>query len=202
MRILTAVVERATLPVFHAGQYLALRGAVALELVCNDDPWHICQALEELPEELLRGPLVTPTLHQDIEDIVVLIHRAPEVVPFAINCQKDLIQMPLVARSRPSATELIRVGLPKLPAPLPDSFMGHCDAAFEQQFFHIAVAEGEPIIKPDPVTDDFAGKAVVLVTRGVCGWGHVWLPILEFAWSGRSHHQGNYVMGQEAGSTS
>jgi site-specific DNA recombinase len=48
-------------------------------------------------------------------------------------CQlrKDYFQMPLVARSRPSATELIRVGLPKLPAPLPDSFMGHRDAALK-----------------------------------------------------------------------
>jgi hypothetical protein len=31
--MLTAVVEIATLPVFHAGQYLPLRRAVALELI-------------------------------------------------------------------------------------------------------------------------------------------------------------------------
>jgi hypothetical protein len=50
MRILTAVVEIATLPVFHAGQYLTLRRAVALELIRDDDAWHIPQALKELAE--------------------------------------------------------------------------------------------------------------------------------------------------------
>jgi DNA invertase Pin-like site-specific DNA recombinase len=91
MRVLAPVIEVAALTVFDPRQYLALGCAITFELIRNDDPWHIRQALEELPEELLRGPLVTPTLHQDIEDIVVLIHRSPEVVPFAINCQKDLI---------------------------------------------------------------------------------------------------------------
>src|SRR5262245_4040751 len=65
MRILTAVVEIATLPVFHAGQDLVLRGAVALELVGNDYPRHVLQALEQvmaLPvdgqEHLVQVPLV------------------------------------------------------------------------------------------------------------------------------------------------
>jgi hypothetical protein len=52
------------------------------------------------------------------------------------------------------------------------------------------------------VAKDFSGKAVVLVAFAGGGRGHVRLPILEFEWSGRSHHQGNYVMGQEAGATS
>jgi len=60
--------------------------------------------------------------------------------------------------------------------------MGHRDAAFEQELFHVAVAESEAIVEPDPMADDFAGKAVVFVTLGVCGWGHAWLPILGVDW--------------------
>jgi hypothetical protein len=52
------------------------------------------------------------------------------------------------------------------------------------------------------MADDFTRKAVVLVSFAGGGRDHVWLPILEFKWSERSHHQGNYVMSQEAGSTS
>jgi hypothetical protein len=64
--------------------------------------------------------------------------------------------------------------------------MGHRDTALEQQFFPIAVAEGESIIQPDPVADDLAGKAVILVTLSG-GWSrHVWLPIPEFHSSWRS----------------
>jgi hypothetical protein len=32
------------------------------------------------------------------------------------------------------------------------------------------------------MADDFAGKAVVFVTLGVCGWVHAWLPILGVDW--------------------
>src|SRR5262245_43834431 len=120
----------------------------------------------------------------------------------AIDRKEHLIQVPLVARLRTPSSQPIGVVLPKLPTPFADGFVGHRDATFEQELFHVAVAQGESLVEPDSVADDFARKAVVLVTRGVSGWGHVWLPILEFEWSGRSHHQGNYVMGQVAGSTS
>ena len=66
-------------------------------------------------------------------------------------------------------TELIGVSLPKLPAPFADGFVGHGDTTFEQEFLHIAVAQGEAIVQPDAVANDFAGKAVILVTLGV-GW--------------------------------
>src|SRR5262249_40310386 len=96
--------------------------------------------------------------------------------------QKDFIQVPFVPGLRPSAPEPIRVILPKLATPLADSFVGHGDAAFKQQLLHVAVAESEAIVEPDPVTDDCAGKAVVFVTLGVYGWGHPWLPILGVDW--------------------
>src|SRR5690349_4446174 len=39
-------------------------------------------------------------------------------------------------------------------------------------------AQGEAIGEPDAMTDNFTGKAVVLVPLGVGRRGHVWLPIL------------------------
>jgi hypothetical protein len=98
--------------------------------------------------------------------------------------------------------QLIRVLLAELPTPLPASCVGHRDATFAQECLDVAVAQGAAIGEPDPVADDCAGKAVVLVSFAGGGRVHVWLPILAFQWSGRSHYQGNYVMGQEAGSTS
>jgi hypothetical protein len=99
-------------------------------------------------------------------------------------------------------TQPIGVVLPKPPTPLADRFVGHRDAAFEQELFHVAVAQGEAIGEPDPVADDCARQAVVLVAFAGGGRGHLWLPILECEGSGRCHHQGNDVMGQEAGATS
>src|SRR5436190_1874825 len=60
MRILTAVVEITTLAVFHPRQDLALRRAVALQLIRDDHPWHVLQPLEQLAEKLL-GRLLVPS---------------------------------------------------------------------------------------------------------------------------------------------
>ena len=104
--------------------------------------------------------------------IVVLIHRAPQVMALAMDRKEHFIQVPLIARARTPPSQPMGVVLPKLPTPLADGFVGHRDAAFEQEFFHVAVAESEAIGEPDPMADDFAGEAVVFVTLGVCGWGH------------------------------
>ena len=51
MRVLTAVVQRATLAVLDSGQDLALGRAVALQLIGDDDAWHVLQPLEQLAEK-------------------------------------------------------------------------------------------------------------------------------------------------------
>ena len=133
MGVLAPVIERATLATFHPREELPLRCTVALQFIRDDDAWNVLTPFEQTPaKELLRGSLVPLTLYEDIEDIVVLIHRAPEVVPFAMNGQKDLVQVPFVARARPSAPQPIGVVLATLPTPLADGFMGHRDTAFQQ----------------------------------------------------------------------
>src|SRR5262245_10637754 len=75
--------------------------------------------------------------------------------------------MPLVPRPRAPMTELIGVVLAKLPIPLADRFVRYGDATFEQEFLHVAVAQGKTIGEPDAVTDDFTGQAMILVALGV-----------------------------------
>jgi hypothetical protein len=90
MRVLTPVIEIAALPVFHPGQHLALGSGVAFQLVRDEHAGHIAQAFEQLLEELLGRLLVAATLHEDIEDVVVLIHGSPEVIARTIDGQKRL----------------------------------------------------------------------------------------------------------------
>jgi len=94
----------------------------------------------------------------------------------------------VIARLRTTATQPIGVILPKLPTPFADGFVGHGDTTFAQEFLHVAIAQGEAIVEPDAMTDNFTGKAVVLVTLGVGRRGYVWAG-------------GNYVMAQAGWST-
>jgi hypothetical protein len=49
--------------------------------------------------------------------------------------------------------------------------------------------------------NDLLREAVLLVAFGVSGWRHIWLPIGVFGWFVMAHHRGEYLTGQEAGST-
>jgi hypothetical protein len=61
-----------------------------------------------------------------------------------------------------STLQLIRIALPELQTPLANGFMGDVDTAFEHEFLHVAVAQGEAGVEPDPMADNLAGKAMIL----------------------------------------
>src|SRR3989442_6999071 len=125
MGILTPVVQIATLAVFDPVQNLPFGRAVALQLIRDDDPRYIPQALEQLAQELLRRLLIAPALDQNVEDVVVLVDSAPQVIAFAINRQKHLVEVPLVPWLGASTLQLIRVVLSKFQTPLADGFVRH-----------------------------------------------------------------------------
>src|SRR5215813_12314692 len=96
MGVLTPIIEIAALTVLYAREHLALRRAIAFEFIGDDHAWHVEHAFEELAEELLRRLLVAPALHQDVEDVVVLIDGAPQVMTLPLNGQKHLVEVPRV----------------------------------------------------------------------------------------------------------
>lgn len=78
------------------GQYLAVRHLVAAELVGDDHPRHILQALEQLTEESIGGVAISVRLDQHIEHVAVLIDRAPQIIQFAVDADEDLVKVPCV----------------------------------------------------------------------------------------------------------
>jgi hypothetical protein len=88
------------------------------------------------------------------------IDGTPQIMALTIDRQTHLGQVPLVPWPGTMAPELIGKILPKLPAPLADRCMGHHDATGEQELFHIAIAEAETAIQPDPVADDLGWEPV------------------------------------------
>ena len=115
MRVLTSVIKRATLTVLYAREALALRRAVAFEFIGDEHPWDVQQVFEELAEELLCRLLIAPPLYEDVEDVVVLIHGAPQVMALTVDGQKDCIQVPCISGLR--APQPMSVVLPYIPHP-------------------------------------------------------------------------------------
>src|SRR6266851_1843209 len=148
MEVFGAVVEVAVLAMFHLRQDFAPRGAVAFQLVRDEDPGHGGQTLEELAEKLLRRLLVPAALDENIQDVAVLINGAPEIVTLLVDRDEYLVQVPLVARPGTPTPELIRVLLAELATPCAHGFVRHDHPPDEQELFHVAMAETEAEIQP------------------------------------------------------
>src|SRR5437868_6913407 len=89
MRVLTPVIEIPTLPMFYPRQDLPFGRAVALELIGDDDAGHVLQALEQLAEKLLGCFFVPTALHQDIEDVIVLVDSAPQIMGYTQDSYRN-----------------------------------------------------------------------------------------------------------------
>ena len=168
VRVLCPVVEIAMLAMFHAWEQVALGGPIALEFVGDDDTRDVGQAFKEFAEELLRGRLITAALDQDIQYVPVLIRRPPEIMTLALDGQKHLVHVPLIAWARAAATQLVGIVLAKLAAPFANRLVGHDYATFQQYLLHIPEAQAEAKVQSYCVTNDLHRKAVVLVL--LRGW--------------------------------
>ena len=60
-------------------------------------------------------------------------------------------------------SKLLGEGLAKLQTPLADRLIADGYAAFGQQFFDLPKAQAKAVVQPHGVTDDFRGKAMVLI---------------------------------------
>jgi hypothetical protein len=79
---------------------LAFGRAIGPEFIGHDHPGHVAQALQQLAKEALGRLRATAALHQHIEHISMLINRSPEVVQFASDANKQLIEKPFVSERK------------------------------------------------------------------------------------------------------
>src|SRR4051794_3632840 len=77
------------------------------------------------------------------------------------DLDRDLIQMPLLARARQPPSDLISDVLAELARPLSDSLVADDDATCGQHLLDHAQAEREAEVQPNRVADDLSRKSVV-----------------------------------------
>ena len=96
---------------FHTREEFSLVGSLALEFVGHDHARDGGQALEQRAEELLGRLLIPAALHQDIQDVPLLISCSTQIVMFTLDRQKHFIHLPRVTRPGAAAVQLIRIRL-------------------------------------------------------------------------------------------
>ena len=75
------------------------RSAVTLQFVGDNAKRNLALSLQELDKEAFRCATVTPGLDEDVDHVAVLIHCTPEILPFAVDRNKDFVQEPRITET-------------------------------------------------------------------------------------------------------
>ena len=74
---------------------------VAPQFVGDQPAGYAALAFQQLPEKAHCGAPVPPRLHQDVEDVAVLVYRPPQVLLTTVQRDEQLIEVPRVPEGRP-----------------------------------------------------------------------------------------------------
>ena len=133
---------------------------VATQLVGHETRRLLSLPLQEFPKESPRRTPVPAGLDEDVDQVTVLVHRAPEILELTVDPYEDFVQEPRISESTLSSLQPPRVVRPELPAPLPNGFVRHDDASFGKQVLDIPEAQAVSVVNPDGVADDVWRKAM------------------------------------------
>src|SRR6266566_7242438 len=166
MRVFCPVVESLVPSMLGVGQP-SKRGPIAGQLVGDHYPWLAPRRCEHTPQEPFGGVLIAPLLYQDVQHYAMFVDVPPQPMALSFDLQQHLVEMPLVTRAWPSATQLEGVGRSGLGAPLANRLVADGHTPFGQELLYVAQAEREAEVEPDSVADDVGRIAMATIQRGV-----------------------------------
>ena len=79
---------------------------VAVQLVGHEQHGFLSLTLQQSAEESPRRTPVPAGLYEDVDQVTVLIHRAPEILALTVDRHEDFVQEPRISESTLSALQL------------------------------------------------------------------------------------------------
>ncbi len=142
---------------------LSVRSRIASQLVGHELPRWPALLFQDLAKEALSGSLVSVACDQDVEHIAVLVHGSPKIMALTADGDEHFVHVPDVAQATLSPPQSTSIRWSKLAAPGSNGFVGYGDATLREKILDITKAQGEPMIQPDGMADDFGRKAVASI---------------------------------------
>src|SRR5712671_4996934 len=138
-------------------------GSVRAQLVGRQQFRHEALFPEQLAHEPECPALVAAALNQHVENLALVIDRAPQVHLPAGDPDHHLVEVPPVARAWALPSKPSGKAGPEFQNPAPHRFIRNLQAALGEELFDIPVAQCEPEIKPDRMLDDRRREAMSAV---------------------------------------
>ena len=110
---------------------------ITSQLVGDEPQWLFSLTLQEsLKESLCRKPVPT-RLHQDVNDVAVLIDGTPEVLQLAVDSDEHFVQIPRIAEPTLASFESPGILGAEFDRPLSDRFVRHDHSTLCEQILDI-----------------------------------------------------------------
>jgi hypothetical protein len=154
MRILSPIVRAQALVVASRQSDFGLCRAVRAQLVGHQHIGREALFLEQLPHQFHSCSLITPSLHEQVENLAFVVNRAPESELPPRNRYGHLIEMPTRCWPRASTAKFSGEQRSEFQDPSPHRFVRNIQTALREQIFDVAIAERETHIQPNGVPDD------------------------------------------------
>jgi len=134
--------------------------SVAAQLVSHETHGCLSLTLQESSKESPRRTPVPAGLDEEVDQVTVLVHGAPQILALAVDRDEDFDKEPRVAEATLSSLQPPGVIGAELPAPLPNGLVRHDDASFGQQILDIPEAQAVSVVQTHGVADDVRRKAM------------------------------------------
>ena len=95
---------------------------------------------------------------QDLEDLALMIDRAPQVHMPAGDPDDHFVEMPAITRSRTAPSQSPGDRRSEFEHPTANALVGNVEPALGKQLLNIAIAQAEPEVQPDGMLDHDRGK--------------------------------------------
>jgi len=118
---------------------------------------------QHLTKEALSGSTISTLGNQNIDHGSILIDGSPQIEVPTLDGDEEFIDVPDVTQSSLFPTQSSGVGRSEFLTPVSDRFVGDDDSSLGEQVFYVSKAQGEPMVEPNSVADDFRRKAVASI---------------------------------------
>ena len=94
----------------HDGRHRgAVRRGVAAELVRDQPTRRPTLSLQQCAKDACGRPAIASRLHEDVDDVAVFVHRAPEILSLTLDRHEHFVQIPGVAHAAPAEAQPPRI---------------------------------------------------------------------------------------------
>ena len=143
---------------------LPMGSRITPKLVGDQLPGCLSLMLQGPTKEAFSGSTISAFGDQNIDHVSILIDGPPQIEALTLDGDEEFIDVPDVAESSLFPTQSSGVGRSEFLTPIADRFVGDENPSLCEQVFYVAKAQGESMIEPNSVTDDFWRETVASIS--------------------------------------